>query len=81
MSSVIVVLAPGFKEGGDGWFILNGKLHRVPPRTPSLIKIRAAMQTLENLPEVEDVGDIQHAAEKLLVRAAEELVEEKVPVK
>lgn len=86
MSTNTVILtatyvSQGVKNDGGGWIIVGGKFKKIPPRSPSMRKIVAALQTLDHLSGLEDAGEIQLAAEKLILKGVEEIAREKVPVK
>lgn len=51
---VVSIMSPGVSKGGDGWVIVNGKLKRIPPNSPKLKELAAALNLLAQTEEIAD---------------------------
>lgn len=51
---VVSIMSPGVARGGDGFVIINGKLRRIPPHSPKLKELGAALNLLA---QAEDIAD------------------------
>lgn len=51
---VVSIMSPGVSKGGDGWVIINGKLKKIPPNSPKLKELAAALKLLSQSEEIAD---------------------------
>jgi predicted DNA-binding transcriptional regulator YafY len=70
---VATYVSPGVTNDGGGFIIVNGKFRRIPPRSPSMKKLTAALRALNDLDEIEGAEEMQEAAQKMIMAAVEEL--------
>jgi hypothetical protein len=76
---VISILSPGVAKGAGGFVIVNGKLRRIPPHSPKLKELGAAINLLA---ESETVANkrvrtqLTDISESLIAANASDLVEE-----
>jgi hypothetical protein len=76
---VVSIMSPGVAKGGGGFVIINGKVKRIPPHSPKLKELGAAMNMLS---QAEDVADkkarsqITEFSQSLIAANANGLVEE-----
>lgn len=50
----VEILTPGVANDGGGWVIINGKLVRIPPRSPKLKLLTASLQLLVQTEQLAD---------------------------
>ncbi len=76
---VVSIMSPGVAKGGGGFVIINGKVKRIPPHSPKLKELGAAMNLLS---QAEDIADkkvrsqLSEFSQSLIEVNANSLVEE-----
>jgi hypothetical protein len=76
---VVSIMSPGVGRGGGGFVIINGRLRRVPPKSPKLKELEAASNLLAQIDEIADKKvrqQLNTIAESLIAANAEALVAE-----
>jgi len=51
---VVSIMSPGVGKGGGGFVIVNGKLRRIPPNSPKLKEIEAAVNIMAQEENIAD---------------------------
>ena len=76
---VVSIMSPGVGKGGGGIVIINGKLRRIPPNSPKLREIEAAINLMaqqENITDKRTRAQLGDLPDSLLSTSAQKLVEE-----
>jgi hypothetical protein len=76
---VISILSPGVAKGAGGFVIVNGKLRRIPPHSPKLKELGAAINLLAESEAVANKKvrtQLTEISESLIAANASDLVEE-----
>jgi hypothetical protein len=76
---VVSIMSPGVAKGGDGFVIINGKLRRIPPHSPKLKEIDAAVTLMAQQEAIADKrirSQLGELAESLLMASVKGLVDE-----
>ena len=76
---VVSIMSPGVAKGGDGFVIINGKLRRIPPHSPKLREMEAAVTLAaqeENIADKRIRMQLGELSDSLLTATAKGLVEE-----
>ena len=76
---VVSIMSPGVSRGGDGFVIINGKVKRVPPHSPKLKELGAALNLMLQTEAISDKKarlQLTGLTESLIAASAEGLIEE-----
>lgn len=76
---VVSIMSEGVGKDGGGFIIVNGKLRRIPPRSPKLKEIEAAVTLMaesENLEDKKIRLQLADISEALISANVNRLVEE-----
>ena len=76
---VVSITSPGISKGAGGFVIINGKLKRVPPNSPKLKELAAALNLMSSAEEIADKkirSQLNGISDSLLTANIGELVEE-----
>ncbi len=64
-AEIVAEVFGGVSKGGDGFYIVNGKLHKVPPRSPKWNLLNAIVSLTENARDPVKVAEIGKKIEQL----------------
>ena len=76
---VVSIMSPGVGKGAGGFVIVNGKLKRIPPHSPKLKAVAAALNVIAHAEEISDRKirtQVNEAAESLVASSVGGLIEE-----
>lgn len=76
---VVSIMSPGVGKGGGGFVIVNGKLRRIPPNSPKLKEIEAAVNIMaqeENIADKRIRSQVVELSDSLIAASVKGLVEE-----
>ena len=76
---VVSIMSPGVAAGSDGFVIINGKFHRVPPHSAKLKEVATAVTLIsqeENISDRKTRSQLGELAGSLLTASIHGLVEE-----
>lgn len=76
---VVSIMSPGVARGGDGFVIINGKIRRIPPHSPKLKELGAALNLLSQTEDITDKkirSQLTDISESLIVDNVNSLVTE-----
>jgi hypothetical protein len=76
---VVSIMSPGVSSGGDGFVIINGKIKRIPPHSPKLKELGAALNLLSQSKDITDKkirSQLTAISESLIAANTASLVEE-----
>ncbi|HQU84201.1 MAG TPA: hypothetical protein PKY59_13785 [Pyrinomonadaceae bacterium] len=76
---VVSIMSPGVANDGGGWVIINGKLVRIPPRSPKYKELAAALSLLAQTEQLADKrarSQVSVVIEPLVTKNVEAVVAE-----
>ncbi|MEW6207717.1 MAG: hypothetical protein AB1631_05075 [Acidobacteriota bacterium] len=76
---VVSIMSPGVGKGGGGFVIVNGKLRRIPPHSPRLREIEAAINLMVQQEDIADKkirSQLSELTDSLISANVKALVEE-----
>jgi hypothetical protein len=76
---VVSIISPGVSQGAGGFVIINGKVKRVPPHSPKLKAIEAAISLMsqeENIADKRARTQLSELSHSLIAANVDGLVEE-----